>query len=1091
MDRRPPDARRRRKEKDARARKRRREKPAQAFLPSRSHERKRRKRASVELTLRLRPPMPVMLRLSTDLSTVKKRISQRETDYLAKYCEKLNFPWLNANTMMHTAILRGHPCDEAWAAARIYDRTSCQKLVVPAMVPKVKDLRSLCDLMHRHLSEAKAKFVGGDTEVLEKLYGTKLARSCLRLLMELAKSSKLTDETDLVLQSINIFIWMELASAPSKAPSKCANLMVHELAKRSVLVKVYKLLVQGYGSRLESLDSEMRWCVNTVMATVFIHHRISLPFLKNRSGVPTTVSTYHSGICGETFDLDRAMSTTNALFGAFVVDIARFPAKNKDSWLKPYIPTVLNAILRLRAKLDSASHQAIMDVVLRELGDAAADVKKYVNSAEIQSLVNHKVDVLFAALCTDNIQQDLLRCKKKRGIFCGHVERLYNSLTPMFHGRPVLCPERQAEKTFGWPAQELDYDPYAVCGAHERTVARALGFCFQLTGYLDFNVLHAIASSKSESNIGRVFKWLFRLQRCARRTIQLENGKHMEIITRDEANAFSIQLERVRAEVIRLKTVENPPKKPVAAKNGPRIMFPPITTSKDFAKVISSKRKVEHFDNDPNVLSFLSKKLKDNAHELLSRFCNSCVLPFNWSFLERNHYVEPAKPKPGHEASGMCRCLSKAGEHKCNDGSCENVAMKSECSVKCGEDCANRRLQRGVTAKVRVINAGEIGLGLVPTKDLKKGDLVGEYCGEVINEAEFRRRVQLYQEEVHSYFMALSQDLKIDASRRSGITRYINHSCEPNCESQKWNTGGEDRIAIIANRDIKAGEELTFDYAARVLSLNDKPCLCGSDECRKKLATRDERLTGIVREGAGSRNSNRREKKVALGHRHLRTARKLAKEAKEAHAKRKEMEVDEKAVEEWKEKQKIGRQSFRIPRKVSKFQPAAPRAGNKKEEIVASGRAGVRPTIGWQSRKRQWGFENATDTTAKKAKTDKPERAPRKNVFQPHERADEIRRRREREQRRVAERLGIRVQKRKTDEERRIDEYDSANSDYSEISDGVPEPEDSWEYDVPELYLLNPYALNGGTYGEASGRIDAGKFSNVYAERKFDAHSRR
>ena len=1074
MDNRPHGPRRRLKEKDGRVRKRRREKPAQ------SSERKRRKRAAVNLTLRLRPSTPVLKRLSKDLSSVKKRISQNDTDNLAKYCEELNFPWLHANTLMHAAILQGKAPNDAWAAARAADFRTNQICLVPSRIPKIDDVRSLCELLHKRLSEVETKFLNGDVEVLEKLYETKLAGSCLRLFMELAKSSKLTDEID-ILRCIEVFLSMELGAA-KPFPSKCtANLMVHELAKSGVLVNVFKSFVEVYGSRLEDISDELRWCVNTVLATPLLFFTP----LKVFPHIREDVRKHLKASAAEILEY-----STSSLFGAFIVDIARFPAKRKETWLDRYIPTILNAILRLRAKLESDSHRAIMDVVLRELGDAAADVKKYVSSVKILSLVNHKVDVLFAALCTDNVQQDLLRCKEKRGIFCGHVERLYGSLTPMFHGRPVLLPERQAEKAFGWPAQELDYDPYAVSAAHERTVARVLGFCVELTGYLDFNVLHAIASSKSESNIGRVFKWLFRLQRCARRTIQLENGKHMEIITRDDANAFSIQLEQVRAEVLRLKTVVKPPKKPVAATIGPRITFPPITTSKDFAKVISSKRKVEHFDNDPNVLSFLSEQVKDNAHELLSRFDPKFEHPPRWSLLDRNHYVEPAKPKPEHKVSGMCRCLSKPGQLKCNDSFCENIAMKVECSIKCGEDCANRRLQRGVTAKVRVINAGEKGLGLVPTKDLKKGDLVGEYCGEVINEEEFHRRVQLYQEEMHFYFMTLSQDLTIDASRRSGIVRYINHSCEPNCETQKWNTGREDRIAIIANRDIRAGEELTFDYAARALSVNDKLCLCGSEKCREKLTTQDERLTESIQEGAPRRSLNRREKKLALAYRHLHTARKLTKEAKQAHAKRKEMEVDTKAVEEWKEKQRRARQSFRIPRKQSKFQPAVPRTGSKKEEIVASGTAVARPSIGWQNRKRQWGFDNVKDTKPKKTKADKPEKASRRNVFQPHERADDIRRR-QREQGLATGRYRNRQKKHKTDEERRIEEYDSANSDYSVISDGVPEPEDAWEYEIPELHSLNPYRLNGGAYGEASCRIDAGKFSNVHAERKYNDNSRR
>ena len=62
-----------------------------------------------------------------------------------------------------------------------------------------------------------------------------------------------------------------------------------------------------------------------------------------------------------------------------------------------------------------------------------------------------------------------------------------------------------------------------------------------------------------------------------------------------------------------------------------------------------------------------------------------------------------------------------------------------------------------------------------------------EYVGQVLDPKGFRKRAKQYAKEdvKHFYFMALSSDFIIDASTRGNISRFINHSCEPNAETQK------------------------------------------------------------------------------------------------------------------------------------------------------------------------------------------------------------------------------------------------------------------------------------------------------------------
>lgn len=79
--------------------------------------------------------------------------------------------------------------------------------------------------------------------------------------------------------------------------------------------------------------------------------------------------------------------------------------------------------------------------------------------------------------------------------------------------------------------------------------------------------------------------------------------------------------------------------------------------------------------------------------------------------------------------------------------------------------------------------------------------------------------------------LTLEPGLVIDASRKSNHARFINHSCDPNCETQKWTVKGETRIGIFARKDIPAGTELTFDYHLDSLGNDKKECLCGSKNC--------------------------------------------------------------------------------------------------------------------------------------------------------------------------------------------------------------------------------------------------------------------
>jgi len=109
-----------------------------------------------------------------------------------------------------------------------------------------------------------------------------------------------------------------------------------------------------------------------------------------------------------------------------------------------------------------------------------------------------------------------------------------------------------------------------------------------------------------------------------------------------------------------------------------------------------------------------------------------------------------------------------------------------------------------------------------------------EYVGEVIDPREFRRRAKEYARDKnkHYYFMALKSDAIIDATQQGNVSRFINHSCDPNAETQKWTVNGDLRIGFFIKKSLQAGEELTFDYQFQRYGKEAQKCWCEAPNCR-------------------------------------------------------------------------------------------------------------------------------------------------------------------------------------------------------------------------------------------------------------------
>lgn len=134
------------------------------------------------------------------------------------------------------------------------------------------------------------------------------------------------------------------------------------------------------------------------------------------------------------------------------------------------------------------------------------------------------------------------------------------------------------------------------------------------------------------------------------------------------------------------------------------------------------------------------------------------------------------------------------------------------------------------------------GRGVFAARHIAAGETVVEYVGERISMAEaIARHPHDPSDPNHTFYFQLDEGSVIDALHGGNASKWINHSCRPNCEPQER----QGRIFICTRRPVFRGEELTFDYGL----VSDEPmsaelkaryaCRCGARKCRGTLlATR-------------------------------------------------------------------------------------------------------------------------------------------------------------------------------------------------------------------------------------------------------------
>ncbi|KAG5889203.1 hypothetical protein JTB14_033281 [Gonioctena quinquepunctata] len=101
------------------------------------------------------------------------------------------------------------------------------------------------------------------------------------------------------------------------------------------------------------------------------------------------------------------------------------------------------------------------------------------------------------------------------------------------------------------------------------------------------------------------------------------------------------------------------------------------------------------------------------------------------------------------------------------------------------------------------------------------------------------------QKEENYYFLTIDKDRMIDAGPKGNVARFMNHCCQPNCETQKWTVNGDTRVGLFASQDIPAETELTFNYNLECIGEEKKICRCGAPNCSGFIGVKAKQETEV------------------------------------------------------------------------------------------------------------------------------------------------------------------------------------------------------------------------------------------------------
>jgi hypothetical protein len=156
-----------------------------------------------------------------------------------------------------------------------------------------------------------------------------------------------------------------------------------------------------------------------------------------------------------------------------------------------------------------------------------------------------------------------------------------------------------------------------------------------------------------------------------------------------------------------------------------------------------------------------------------------------------------------------------------------SIAAKNSQPCGCYTPSSASNIRMGLIVRSSLIHAA----GCYTTTPIAKGTRVVEYTGPIIDKDEADRR---YEHKPITYLFGIGDGSKVIDGH--GIAMFINHSCDANCETEEI----DERVWIMAIRNIAAGEELCYDYCLYDGDEEEASCNCGAKKCRGSMYSAEE-----------------------------------------------------------------------------------------------------------------------------------------------------------------------------------------------------------------------------------------------------------
>jgi len=210
----------------------------------------------------------------------------------------------------------------------------------------------------------------------------------------------------------------------------------------------------------------------------------------------------------------------------------------------------------------------------------------------------------------------------------------------------------------------------------------------------------------------------------------------------------------------------------------------------------------------------------------------------------------PTKKKTGAAVKTGAAGRASKTKRKTAAAAKKTSRRKSSSTAATGTAASAKKTKKasgpGKKKPAKLWTRGQSGIhanGLFAAVDIPKGTRVIEYVGHRLTKQQGYERAMAWLEKTRGtdkgavYVFEVNSRWDIDGNVPWNPARFINHSCRPNCEPRVI----RGRIFIIARRNIKAGEELTYDYGYDLEHWEEHPCRCGAPNCIGYIVGREHR----------------------------------------------------------------------------------------------------------------------------------------------------------------------------------------------------------------------------------------------------------